>query len=56
MPALLTNKSKLYFISLNLNIKVPCRHCERSEAISFYTQTIDCFVVPPRNDDVVILR
>ncbi len=31
--------------------KVPCRHCERSEAISVVINSIDCFVVPPRNDD-----
>jgi len=32
------------------------RHCERSEAISIVINTINCFVVTPRNDEVLILR
>ena len=33
--------------------QVPCRHCERSEAISKYIYTTDCFVVPPTNDRIL---
>ena len=35
--------------------KVLYRHCERSEAISVVINSIDCFVVPPRNDDELTL-
>ena len=31
-------------------------HRERSEAISKFNNSIDCFVVPPRNDDIFILK
>ncbi len=32
-----------------------CHH-ERSKAISKFNNSIDCFVVPPRNDDIFIQK